>query len=114
MHGGHSGVNIEDGQGNAIIELSRIIGERDDIIGVCDFFGGDAENAIPRSARATIISDGNIEALKSFLAEREAHVREITNTPQIKICLEETDREEFYEKNIFEKIATLGSGVQIW
>lgn len=115
MRGGHSGVDITDTRSNALIELSRILTERDDIIGVAEIHGGDADNAIPRSGKATILFNGNIEELDIFLTEREKELQTKTNTPHIQITAEKREFEwNFYEKNILENIAKLGSGVQIW
>jgi dipeptidase D len=36
LAGGHSGIEINKGQGNAIIELLKIINDRDDVIGITD------------------------------------------------------------------------------
>jgi di/tripeptidase len=36
MRGGHSGVDILDTRGNALVELTKIITERDDIIGIAE------------------------------------------------------------------------------
>lgn len=55
MRGGHSGVDIDENRGNALIELAKILTEREDIEGIGELLGGDADNAIPRSAHAKIL-----------------------------------------------------------
>lgn len=115
MRGWHSGVDILDSRGNALIELSRILTERDDIVGVGEIHGGDADNAIPRSGKATILFSGKKEVLDTFLLERTKELQTKTNTPHIQITAEKKEYAwDFYEKSILGKIATLGSGVQIW
>ncbi len=57
LRGGHSGIDIHLGRGNANIMLSALLLElraRYDI-GVAHFHGGTLRNAIPRDARATIV-----------------------------------------------------------
>lgn len=67
MQGGHSGVDILDTRGNALIELAKILSERDNIVGISEIYGGDADNAIPRSGRATILFNGDNEEFDAFL-----------------------------------------------
>lgn len=57
--GGHSGVEINNGRVNAIKVLSELLaGCRD--IRIADIEGGNADNAIPRSARCTFYSDDDV------------------------------------------------------
>lgn len=115
MQGGHSGVDILDTRWNALVELAKIMSERSEIVGIAEIRWGDADNAIPRSAYATIQIEWDISSLQTWLIERTTHLREVTHTATINIILESTEYTwELYEKGIIEKIATLGSGVQIW
>lgn len=115
MRGGHSGVDILDTRGNALIELIKIITERDDILGICEVCGGDADNAIPRSAYALIMGEKNNSNLQSWLDERTHQLRDTTDTPTLSIMLGEIDADvDLYDKHILEKFSLLGSGVQIW
>lgn len=91
MQGGHSGVDITDTRGNALIELAKIITERDDIVGIAEIHGGDADNAIPRSGKATILFSGRKEVLGTFLLERTKELQKKTNTPNITITAEKKE-----------------------
>ena len=58
--GGHSGVDIDKGRANAIIELANVI--VDEFAGkagccIADFSGGSARNAIPSDASMTVLVD---------------------------------------------------------
>jgi dipeptidase D len=71
LQGGHSGLNIHEGRGNAIKLLARFllnVGEELDIkLSVID--GGDKVNAIPRECEAIVcISPDKMEGLKRFAA----------------------------------------------
>jgi dipeptidase D len=78
LKGGHSGVDIHQGRGNALRILGRLA---QTLIGklnaeVAEFKGGSAQNAIPREAAAIIVIDGSKEAeLKSLVASAEANGR---------------------------------------
>ena len=57
LRGGHSGVNIHEGRGNAIVELVRVLLELPDEGGglrLIRLQGGNARNAIPREAEAVL------------------------------------------------------------
>jgi dipeptidase D len=64
LHGGHSGLDIHKGRGNAIRILGRVLSA---IAGVmpaeaADIKGGSKRNAIPREASAVVVIDGAREA----------------------------------------------------
>ena len=59
--------------------------------------------------------DGDAEVFQKWLTEKTTILRDITKTPSITLTLEPIEHTgNFYDKNILEKFATLGSGVQIW
>jgi dipeptidase D len=75
LHGGHSGVDIHQGRGNAIRILGTLLGEMLDRLPVelADVNGGSAHNAIPREAVALIVLRSNHEnELRSLVASAEA------------------------------------------
>lgn len=76
--GGHSGVNIHEGRGNALKILNRLIyqaGKEIPLEIVC-FEGGDKHNAIPREAKVKIIIDGkNLAGLKKWLTKAIDEIR---------------------------------------
>lgn len=76
--GGHSGVNIHEGRGNALKILNRLIyqaGKEIPLEIVC-FEGGDKHNAIPREAKVKIMIDGkNLAGLKKWLTKAIDEIR---------------------------------------
>ncbi len=114
LEGGHSGIEIHLGRGNAIIELAKIIEERADVIGITDIKAGDADNAIPRSARAICLYDGDIEEFQSWLEKREKKLQKKLQNEDIWITAKiiEDDYDTHYEKGIMGALAEVGSGVQ--
>ena len=65
--GGHSGVEIHTGRGNAIKLLGEVLSRLGDIR-IADIFGGSADNAIPREATAYILTNGDIAPTISEMA----------------------------------------------
>jgi len=78
LKGGHSGVDIHQGRGNALRILGCVL---QNLLGhlpleIADIFGGSAQNAIPREASATVLADGGREQeLKTLVAKSEAESR---------------------------------------
>jgi len=74
LKGGHSGVDIHQGRGNALRILGRLV---QTLLGrlnveVAEFKGGSAQNAIPREAAAIVVIDPAKEAdLKKLVASAE-------------------------------------------
>ena len=74
LKGGHSGVDIRQGRGNALRILGGALQSMLDRlpIEIADINGGSAQNAIPREASATVLVDPAREAdLKSLVAKSE-------------------------------------------
>jgi dipeptidase D len=65
LRGGHSGVDIHRGRGNAIRLLALLLAElrRDFAINIADYSGGSVRNAIPREAQAIIVFDHQQQAV---------------------------------------------------
>jgi dipeptidase D len=82
LQGGHSGIDIDKGRGNAIKLLARLLNALDDEVEprLASMTGGDRYNAIPREATATIAVPGSalallrerVDALAAALAEEFA------------------------------------------
>jgi dipeptidase D len=75
LKGGHSGVDIHQGRGNALRILGGVLQTLLDRlpVEVADLNGGSAQNAIPREASVTIVLDPSRESeLKSLIAKSEA------------------------------------------
>ena len=67
LRGGHSGIDIHTGRGNAIQLLVRMLSDADVPFQLIGLEGGSKHNAIPREAFAEVIADES--ALKSALQE---------------------------------------------
>lgn len=73
--GGHSGVDIVKGRGNATLCLARALAACAPF-SLVSFHGGDAGNAIPRSARAVIaLKPSSLEAFREALRREELALR---------------------------------------
>jgi dipeptidase D len=78
LRGGHSGVDIHLGRGNAVRILGRVLQALLEQlpVEVADLKGGSAHNAIPREASAVVVVDSAREAeLKKLVATLEADVQ---------------------------------------
>jgi dipeptidase D len=78
LMGGHSGVDIHQGRGNALRVLGRVLQRLLEHLPlqIADLKGGSARNAIPREASAVVVLDGAREnELKSLLAGLQDEVR---------------------------------------
>lgn len=79
LKGGHSGVNIHLGRGNANKLLGRFLFENAEALQLelAAFSGGSLRNAIPREAGVTImVPEEHVAALHTQVAEFEALIRE--------------------------------------
>ncbi|GLH66214.1 aminoacyl-histidine dipeptidase [Geothrix edaphica] len=78
LKGGHSGIDIHAGRGNAIRILAQVLGALKPAFGfsLASIKGGNKRNAIPREASAQIFLDpAKEQAFKAALTEHEAHWR---------------------------------------
>lgn len=78
LRGGHSGIDIHAGRGNAIRILAQVLGVMKPSFGfsLATIKGGNKRNAIPREASATLLLDpAKEQAFRAALAEHEAHWR---------------------------------------
>ncbi|HNW58337.1 MAG TPA: aminoacyl-histidine dipeptidase [bacterium] len=79
LRGGHSGIDIHEGRGNAVKILNRLLwqlsGEMK--LELVSLNGGDKHNAIPREAFAEIVlPKKQVEAAKSWLAQALEEIRQ--------------------------------------
>jgi len=97
LRGGHSGVDIHQGRGNAIRVMGGVL---QDLLAhlpveLAEINGGSAHNAIPREAVAVVVLDSSREAeLKKLIAAGEtAHQDELGSFDSgLQITVEKTDR----------------------
>ncbi len=97
LKGGHSGVDIHLGRGNALRVLGQALQQAIENLGieVADLKGGSARNVIPREASGVIVVDAAKEAeLKSLLATVEAETRTDLGAfdPAVQITAEKTEK----------------------
>ncbi len=97
LAGGHSGLDIHKGRGNALRILGRLLQAAMDRlpIEVAEIKGGSKHNAIPREASATIVLDNTREPeLRALLGSLEADIRSELGAfdPGLKIVLEPVGR----------------------
>jgi dipeptidase D len=97
LHGGHSGVDIHLGRGNALRVMGTVLQELLDRLPVqlAQVNGGSAHNAIPREAVAVITLDASREKeLRSLIASVEAsHKTELgAFDPDLQVLVEPTER----------------------
>jgi dipeptidase D len=62
LRGGHSGINIHEGRGNAIRELVGVLQGLGTGVRLASLDGGTARNAIPREATAVVTLPGDVAA----------------------------------------------------
>ena len=88
LKGGHSGVDIHLQRGNAICLLARaiLVAEREAPLRIAHFEGGNAHNAIPREASATILVEGDVERVKRTLDAELQSVREEFRAVEADLC----------------------------
>src|SRR6478609_5951520 len=96
LTGGHSGMDIHKGRGNANKLMNRILFalNKDFQIEIASIDGGSLRNAIPRESVSVItVSDANRDALKKQVKNFEAVLKEehSTTDPNLVVTMEDTD-----------------------
>ena len=97
LKGGHSGVDIHQGRGNALRILGGVLQSALDRLSVeiAEINGGSAQNAIPREASAVVVLDAAREKeLKSLAATAEAEGKSDLGSfdPGLQITVEKVDK----------------------
>src|SRR5271157_43900 len=97
LKGGHSGVDIHQGRGNALRILGGVLQALLDRlpIEIAALNGGSAQNAIPREAAALVLADPSRESeLKSLVATAEAGYKADLGgfDSELKITVEKAER----------------------
>jgi dipeptidase D len=76
LRGGHSGIDIDTGRGNAVQLLARMLFKTGVPYGLISLEGGNKHNAIPREAAAEItVADKDEARLKKVLEKRFGQIR---------------------------------------
>jgi len=94
LRGGHSGMDIHKGFGNANKIMNRIFEATQNIINIAEIKGGSLRNAIPRESFATIVCNTGDAA--NFIAKAEEIANQIKNDfkdvePNLEFVFEATD-----------------------
>jgi len=94
LNGGHSGMDIHRGLGNANKIMNRILYETQDKIRVSEILGGSLRNAIPRESFAIIsvylsTKDAFLKKTKKVIKDIKAELKTID--PNLEITITETD-----------------------
>ena len=113
LKGGHSGVDIHLGRGNAIRVLGGMVQRIVEKLGaeVADLKGGSARNVIPREATAVVVVDSAKEAeLKKLVAQFEEETRADLGSfdEGVQISAEKTEKPaKVMEKKDAEQVVSL-------
>lgn len=97
LKGGHSGVDIHQGRGNAVRILGRLLQSAMDELAVeiADIKGGSAQNAIPREAFAVVVLDDSAKnKLESLVKRVEAEHKDDVGSfdPGVQVTVEPVKR----------------------
>jgi len=96
LRGGHSGIEINKGLGNADKLMARLLNSLDAAFALCALNGGSKHNAIAREAEAVLaVAATDVPRLKEQVAELEAQFRSEfqTSDPDIRLLVGEPEKE---------------------
>ena len=88
LAGGHSGLDIHKGRGNAIRALAELLLQVDRALDylLCSLSGGHFSNAIPDEAHCRLIMEyKNLPHLSALIGRWEANLRQNLNRPEIRL-----------------------------
>lgn len=96
LKGGHSGIEIHDGRGNAAKFINRLLWNLNSKFDMrlSDFNSGNKHNAIPREGFATVtIANSAVDAFKAYVLEFESQYKKefISKEPNLSIFAETCD-----------------------
>ena len=120
LKGGHSGLDIHRGRGNAIKLLGYLLARLDDIDHkLVAIQGGSLRNAIPREAEAVLlISNSKIDEVKEIISdfERNAKIEYLHKDSGLKVNFTETESADKYiadeyARTLVQTICALPHGV---
>jgi dipeptidase D len=87
LRGGHSGIDIHKGFGNANKMMNRLLFALNKDVAIAEVDGGSLRNAIPRESTAVVVTDADINA--TFESCRDAIIEEYRKIePNLHILLE--------------------------
>ncbi len=120
LKGGHSGLEIDKGRGNALKILNRVVIALDGLGGrLASINGGNKRNAIPREGRALVfVPKAKVEAARALVAEWEGVLKAelATVEPDLTVTAAPVKKrasvlKKKYQRQITQVIAALPHGV---
>ncbi len=92
LQGGHSGMDIHKGFGNANKLMNRVLHGLENHISISEINGGSLRNAIPRESNAVIVTQ-DIDALKTAFNKISTKIKDEFNTIEktLEILISETE-----------------------
>jgi len=121
LKGGHSGLDIHLGRGNACFIINKLLLEASEKFGLrlASIDAGSLRNAIPREAFATVVvPDSNIKDFEGFVAEYAEKIKESLKEidPGFSINIQKTDIPDFLideetQNNLFKAVDNCPNGV---
>ena len=92
LNGGHSGIDIHKGYGNANKILNRVLYAINNLMLISEIDGGSLRNAIPREANATLVTNHELELLNVFNHVSELIINEYASIePNLEITIHDVD-----------------------
>ena len=124
LRGGHSGLDIHLGRGNACLIMSRLLKDSGHVFGLrlVAIDAGSLRNAIPREAFATVaVPLAEKEAFHEFVGNADARVKALLqkSDPDVAIHCEETEMPAFcidleVQNRLFIAVLDCPNGVMAW
>ena len=119
MQWGHSGQDIRYYRGNALIEMLKIIEDLSGIKYIGDVSGGDADNAIPRSARSIVGYTGHPNLFRNQLSHIQKVLRTKYKNESITLMTNEHSKSTilYWRTEVLPLLSDIietGTGVQTW
>ena len=101
LQGGHSGNEIHKGRANADMLMARMLRRlsQEKELALLSFAGGEKDNAIPRKAVASVLSDGRAAEVAALVADEEAKIRAIYGTADPDIAIRVTSEQDASLRN---------------
>ena len=92
LQGGHSGMDIHKGFGNANKLMNRVLYAIESSISLSEIDGGSLRNAIPRESNSVVTTENSPELMKAFDVIKSEILNEYTTIePELEISINQTD-----------------------
>jgi dipeptidase D len=124
LRGGHSGLDIHLGRGNACLIMSRLLKDAGHMFGLrlAEIDAGSLRNAIPREAFATVVVPLPVqEVFLEFVGNVDARAKSLLQQadPEVEIHCEGTEMPDFcidpeIQNSLFAAVLDCPNGVMAW